>query len=66
MNESYLSFWGQCGAHTNEGRHVGHILRKAWIFSLAPLYKEGFVSNTTSKSLCNFLNLADTIVVKHA
>ena len=39
---------------------------KAWVFPLAPLYKDGFVSNTSSKSLCSFLNLSDIIVVKHA
>ena len=45
---------------------MGLILTKAWIFQLAPLYKDGFVSNTSSKSLCRFLNLSDIIVVKHA
>ena len=43
-----------------------HILTTVWIFPLAPLSKYGFVSNTLSKSLCRFLNLADIIAFKHA
>ena len=56
LGEPSVSLWGQCGAHVNKGFDV----------SIAPLYKDGFVSNTAPKPLGSSLHLSDRILVTHA
>ena len=44
---------------------MGPILTKIWIFPLAPFYKDGCDSNTSSKPLFSALNMFDISLVKH-